>query len=101
MDPSIAWAAGLFEGEGYISKAHNYRLTVNMTDRDVLERFAQIVGFGRVRTMRPATDKHKELFSWDINNKAEAKRIISMLLPFFFQRRAYHALNFLDRIELS
>ena len=42
---SVAWAAGLYEGEGSVfhSKPSNaFVLTVQMTDVDVVKRFAQI-----------------------------------------------------------
>jgi hypothetical protein len=45
----IAWAAGLFEGEGCITlsgKAVAVRL-VN-TDEEVVQRFAEVIGFGTV-----------------------------------------------------
>jgi hypothetical protein len=45
----IAWAAGLFEGEGCFTHAHglvNARL--QMTDLDILERFGRIAGVGYI-----------------------------------------------------
>lgn len=55
----LAWAAGLFEGEGCISlrryKSPKVRrrpmpiLRVSSTDEDVLRRFAKIVGHEHVR----------------------------------------------------
>jgi hypothetical protein len=50
----IAWAAGLFEGEGTISHISRRRETLDllvalrMTDEDVVRRFDEIVGRGKV-----------------------------------------------------
>jgi hypothetical protein len=47
-DTDIAWAAGMFEGEGSMGVyGHNApRLTVTMKDLGVLKRFQKIVGVG-------------------------------------------------------
>jgi hypothetical protein len=55
-DSEIAWAAGLFEGEGSCygtvrSDRYNtrrIRMNLRMTDQDVVERFAKVVGVGSV-----------------------------------------------------
>lgn len=52
----MAWAAGLFEGEGALMimsdptgrKRKHLRLAIKMTDYDVLERFHQIVEVGSI-----------------------------------------------------
>ena len=49
----VAWAAGLFEGEGCIthniSHGRSYRkLTMNMTDKDVMQKFVDIIGYGNL-----------------------------------------------------
>jgi hypothetical protein len=45
----LEWTAGLFEGEGsaFINK-QCLRVSVSSTDRDVLDAFCKIVGFGKV-----------------------------------------------------
>ena len=101
----IAWAAGLFEGEGCIS--HNRhgkpKLAMEMTDLDVLERFARVVGFGQARPKgradRPA--HYRPIFYWQATARAEVRLILAMLLPQLGNRRAYKALNALDDIELN
>ena len=45
----IAWAAGLFEGEGSVStQGRAVVIQVKMTDEDVIRRFDAVVGRGRV-----------------------------------------------------
>jgi hypothetical protein len=49
VNPEIAWAAGLFEGEGSITHVYGRtQLRIHMTDFEVLERFLEIIGAGRI-----------------------------------------------------
>lgn len=47
----MAWAAGLFEGEGtitYMTKSRRARLAVKMTDEEAVRRFESSIGVGKV-----------------------------------------------------
>ncbi len=45
----LAWAAGLFEGEGYIGMSRvSPAMSLASTDEDVVQKFNQVVGLGRV-----------------------------------------------------
>ena len=54
MSEEIAWAAGLYEGEGTVfapwSKRdctyHSPKLQINMTDEDIIDRFGAIIQVG-------------------------------------------------------
>lgn len=94
----LAWAAGLFEGEGAIvqSKAPGGRLglrvAIQSTDRDVLDRFAAIVGCGRVdgpyqRKSTNATTNCKPIFNWQCNANRMAYAVIIALFPWLGERR--------------
>jgi hypothetical protein len=62
VNPEIAWAAGLFEGEGTITICGgSLHLRVQMTDLEVLERFCQIVGTGKI--YGPYTTQFKDGFN--------------------------------------
>lgn len=98
-DADIAWAAGLFEGEGYITifqmEGHVLpliRLGITMTDRDVLERFCRIVECGRVtgehRFGRP---NHKPTYRWAIGNRRDVERILLAFRPWLGERRGAKA----------
>jgi hypothetical protein len=102
----VAWAAGVFEGEGCISfttyKDKKYpRLSVGMTDKDIVERFVAIVGFGSVSGPKQQKPHWKPRYDWQVCNRTEVQRILSMFLPWLGNRRAYKALNALDDIELA
>lgn len=74
-DVEAAWLAGLFEGEGCISLAGTrVQLSIAMTDRDVVERFVSMVGYGKV-TCRPGKlngEYKKEMFYWQIGEIGRA-----------------------------
>ena len=100
----IAWAAGLFEGEGCISIKKDYKgvgLQMVGTDRDVLERMCNLFG-GSIYTMsmakRPA--HHKQQYSWTLQKRDKVMSALEKMLPFFGQRRACKALDAFDHIEL-
>lgn len=91
----IAWAAGLFEGEGSLSvRTANSRqavITIASTDRDVIERFAKVVS-----GERPVQGPHspgrsargyKSIYRWQSARWAEIKRIGELLRPWLSERR--------------
>ena len=101
METHIAWAAGLFEGEGYFDINNGYlRLCIEMTDRDVLERFESIFP-GGTWTTRKRKEHWKQTYTYRINRKSFSKHALVKMLPFFGQRRAYKALNILDDLEIN
>ena len=58
IDPDVAWAAGLFEGEGYFSiakKKQDVCMGLAMVDQDVVARFATIVEVGYFRQRKKMT----------------------------------------------
>lgn len=101
----IAWAAGLFEGEGCIAETgngpNNPLLQMTMTDKDVMEKFVSIVGYGnltQVNRMAPSQMKHwKTQWKWAVRKKSEVKRMLLMFLPYFGERRACKALDAFDK----
>ena len=106
MSPTqIAWAAGLFEGEGCMSiqdrrnRQTGYRLSIEMTDKDIVERFQNLMGVGNITTRQR---RHwKPTYTWRMNRRDEVRRILNLLLPYFGNRRAHKALDILDDLELA
>jgi hypothetical protein len=103
---SIEWAAGLFEGEGCMYKAKNrpcsFTLTVGSSDKDVLEKFSDAMGCGKI-TERTAKKEahHKDFWVWNLYKGENIRRVLAAMLPHFGNRRAYQALNILDDLELA
>lgn len=87
----IAWAAGLFEGEGSFSICnHGVRMQLTMNDKDVVEKFAQVVGCGTL-----CKDCRKFLrapgWRWQTGQAKEVFRLISLFRPYLGSRRLKRA----------
>ena len=90
----LAWAAGLFEGEGCFSprrpsgrKSMHLHAAVTSTDRDVIERFAQILEFGHINySARKARPHHTPTYRWFVNGE-EVERLYELLEPWLCGRR--------------
>ena len=104
-DTAIAWAAGLFEGEGCITGNKNVpnlrEIKIKMTDKDVMQRFVDIVGYGNLRgpytqRNRPST---KPFWVWAIGKRLEVVRILTMFLPYFGERRSEKAIEAITHFE--
>ncbi len=103
----IAWAAGLFEGEGCISLADNWGgrlhviLDLSSTDRDVVEKFAAIVKCGTFGgPYGPFGAKaytHKPFWKWRASAKADVAQVKELLLPHLCERRRAKWLDCLER----
>lgn len=88
-ESEIAWAAGLFEGEGTICFSNSTILiSVNMTDKDILEKFFKIVqgGYFNGPYKRP-NPKWKDSWQWRVQGGAWCQTIIAMFWPWLGERR--------------
>ncbi len=100
----VAWAAGLFEGEGCITGNIRYpkqrHLAIAMTDRDVMENFVKIVGYGNLKGPynRPL---RKPYWNWFIAKRIEVVRIVNLFLPYLGERRGTKAIEALKHYEAA
>ena len=101
---SIEWAAGLFEGEGCMTtdKQGLHSIKLSMTDEDVVHKFASMFGLN-VNGPYTYNNRPTNKSYWVCKSKSQTKvrEIISSMLPYFGNRRAYKALNILDDLELA
>jgi hypothetical protein len=97
-DLEIAWTAGLFEGEGsliVVAKLDPSRpstqLSLTSTDRDVIVRFAETVGAGRVYgPYQPGAGKYdhwKQQYLWRGHGWALLRRLRAEWGPYLGRRR--------------
>lgn len=100
----IAWAAGLFEGEGSIFiHRDTIRMQLGTCDLDVLERFHEIMGCGRIFGPEDRAP-HKPLWRWIVAKQSEIPQASALLEPFLGDRRrnalerAWH--NYSTRSEI-
>lgn len=100
-DAEIAWAAGLFEGEGCFSHRlqrngnAQVRVALAMTDRDAVERFAAFVGVGEVHGPKanPKQPGWRPVWEWYVQDSARVRAVIALLLPWLCERRRAKALE--------
>lgn len=95
----IAWAAGLFEGEGcifYNPKAHTRRLTVVNTDKEVMDKFYKIVNIGVIRIWQPKDNIRKLQYIWNIENREGIIEVLELFLKHLSSRRKEKASELLN-----
>ena len=97
----IVWAAGLFEGEGCIHTLRTKYRTLNlaMTDKDVMERFVDVVGYGNLRGPAWAAKSKKPYWQWSVCKRPEVLRILKLFLPHFGIRRSEKAIEVLTHLN--
>lgn len=92
----LAWAAGFFDGEGYVGIRDNKKdyttrptLKVSSTDRDMIERFQYAVGgIGCFRGPIPNGGLGKKpIYEWFTRKFEHVQAVIAMLYPFMCSRR--------------
>ena len=98
-DAAIAWAAGLFEGEGTITQIKRSRaffdlqVAMTHTDEDVIRRFDAIVGRGRIYGpyLPPSHgDRRKPFWRWMALGDA-GHEVLELLGPWLLARRRAQA----------
>ena len=94
-----AWLAGLFEGEGNFSIARNggTRITVRMTDLDVIERVNTLFPCTNIQVVKPRGAKVQ--YAWRISDPEKVRTFIELILPWLGERRtekAHEVLHHLD-----
>ena len=95
----IRWLAGLYEGEGSCGVYGPYptnatqraQLSINSTDRDVLESAQRIAGCGNISRGRSAATTEaagiKQLWVWQVQNRADVQRVCGLLHEHLHERR--------------
>lgn len=98
-ETDIAWAAGLFEGEGCLSSSRREShlrpscvAVMSSTDKDVLERFCAIVGVGKVVSRSQSSKlSKKQAYFWRVGSTVDFFHVCSLFMPYFGERRAARA----------
>ena len=109
-DTELAWLAGLLEGEGAFilqrvppteREAARIRIKVSlqMTDRDVVEKVRDIVGLGTVRRAKTAKDHYKPTYQWQISAMGAVAALLQLLAPHMGMRRQQQIAACLAAVE--
>jgi hypothetical protein len=95
-DIEIAWAAGLFEGEGCFTCRRREGLwpafvcCLQMTDEDVVRRFAAVVGHGSVYERIDRRPPRRPTYAWSVTGQT-AEAVAELLMPHLGARRSQTA----------
>lgn len=105
LPDNLAWAAGLFEGEGWIRvKPAHVELGLKMTDEDVVRRFAEVLGIGYVDGPIQPSGNRKLIWTWHLAQGEFVRVFLEAIEPWMGKRRtakikeAYIALGKRTRI---
>lgn len=94
----IAWAAGLFEGEGCISISkpksgskfnQNRIVQLSMTDKDVVDKFHNLIGFGLRYEFDPSkrNPTWKIRYDWKVYKAEHVQAFLAAIWCFLCERR--------------
>jgi hypothetical protein len=111
VNTDLAWAAGLFEGEGCFSEVRGGRtihlaLSLEMTDQEIVQRFYDIlqrsgaVGASRISTRWRGNVKHSRQYVVKITG-THAEKAYALLHPWLGSRRRTRADAILERRRVS
>lgn len=105
----FAWAAGFFDGEGWVkiqSRGGEYvgfylRIGVSQVKREPLEKMQHIFG-GNIRVKQEAIGNRKLQYIWTLSTKQAAEALRSML-PYMAHKQdvAELALEFINTVGLT
>jgi hypothetical protein len=91
----VAWVAGLFEGEGCITKGKNcINTTMVSTDRDVLDRlnsFFPAPSGVQVRQASSVSKNPKPQYVWRLSKTSEVRMFLKIIFPWLLERRKARA----------
>lgn len=87
-ETTIAWAAGVLEGEAYFRLKPSPLVRINMTDEDVVRAICQRLGMGRMSGQRPgAKPQHKPQWVWYVARRQHLVPLLRAMRPWMGKRR--------------
>lgn len=86
---SIAYIAGLLDGEGYIGIHHGNQVTVTIanTNRECLEFIQSLFSFGTIVIRVRNPKSWKVLYLFNIHNRNEVKIFLQAVIPYLIVKR--------------
>lgn len=85
-----AWAAGFYEGEGccHVKKQGGVLLEMSQVNLEPLQRFADIVGVGRITFYAKTRDaQQRPFYKWTAASYADAHKVYAMIGPWLSVER--------------
>src|SRR5207302_1883058 len=68
-----------------------FRLSVGMTDQDIIDRIYAITGIGSIRYVASKNPKHKDKWVWQVGNCKNVLQILDLIAPYLGNRRKANA----------
>lgn len=110
-DVDVAWLAGLFEGEatfGYAGTRRGVkavRITLAMSDRDVVQRAYELVGSGSFNPDRVKFSKKfpnaKPMYEFSMGSQKDCQDLMLLLLPHMGTRRSLRLMELIMHIDVN
>jgi hypothetical protein len=97
----LAWAAGLFEGEGCFSVLKDGRgpqASLSMVDQEIVEKFADIVGAGKIYPYHKPP--YQPVYKWQSGDFEQFQHVVCVLWPWLGRRRKEKA-KFVHKLACS
>ena len=103
----LAWAAGLFDGEGCVhllKSGKGVQLSLGMTDRATVERFAVVIGLPHHINVMPHSKRNpnwNDAHYWRLHKKQDVLKALALLLPYLVAKTndALSAREYLSTID--
>src|SRR5574343_153174 len=91
MQNKIAWAAGLFDGDGCIcisrkNKWYQLSISITLSHKVGIEKFAAVTGF-KAKLLSKSTVKNKALYYCKIIGFKHGVPLLKNMLPFLFTKK--------------
>lgn len=91
----LGYLAGIIDGEGCLQLRDNHnkgrrfypRITVKMTDLDVLQKCQRITGAGNIRPIKNVPLGYKPQWSWTVEKGRDASAILMTIYSMMSARR--------------
>ena len=92
----------MFEGEGSINPKQNV-ICLSSTDKDVVEKFAAIAGFGTVKAKQPGPKQlgTKTQYKWHVNRQEYTQALLAAFWPWLGVRRKAKAEEFFHHMATA
>lgn len=96
----LAWAAGLFEGEGSANfTGVSPSLHLAMTDEEIVRRFQAVIGRGRICMPKRKRAHWKQAWWWSAAGQ-QVEEIVGRLWPHLGTRRREQIIRMLHRFDV-
>ena len=81
---TISWEGciGLYKIKRSKTPEYNCRISVDNTNKDLIEKFRKLVGYGNVYNHRGQTGKNKACYKWELYSLFLLKKFLEEVLPY-------------------